>query len=71
MTVKMKIEITKMQLCDFEQIKGSLQEDFDDFWSEATLKQELENKARVGLLLHSSKTRTRNSGLCRCYQYNR
>lgn len=43
----MKLEITKMQLSDFEQIEKNLQKDFDDFWTPNTLKQELENK--VGL----------------------
>ncbi len=43
----MKIEITKMQLSDFEQIKNRLQEEFDDFWTPEMLKQELENKNRV------------------------
>ncbi len=52
----MKLEITKMQLSDFEQIKDNLVKDFDDFWSESTLKQELENKNRIGFILHSSKT---------------
>ncbi len=67
----MKLEITKMQLSDFEQIKDNLVKDFDDFWSESTLKQELENKNRIRLILHSSKTRARNSWICRDYKYNR
>ena len=51
----MELEITKMQLSDFEQIKDKLQKEFDDFWTPSTLKQELENKNRFELLLHSSK----------------
>ncbi len=62
----MKLEITKMQLSDFEQIKDNLIQDFDDFWSESTLKQELENKNRIRLILHISKRKSRNSGICRC-----
>lgn len=67
----MKLEITKMQLSDFEQIKDNLIQDFDDFWSESTLKQELENKNRIRLILHSSKTRAKNSRICGNYKYNR
>lgn len=48
----MNLEITKMQLHDFEQIEENLIKDFDDFWTPAILKQELENKNRI---LHSSK----------------
>ena len=51
----MELEITKMQLSDFEQIKDKLQEEYDDFWTPSTLKQELENKNRLRFLLHSSK----------------
>lgn len=40
----MKIEIAPMQLADLEQIKDSLLEEFDDFWTFTMLKQELENK---------------------------
>ena len=38
----MELEITKMQLSDFEQIENKLQEEFDVFWTPATLKHELE-----------------------------
>ena len=40
----MEIEIAPMQLADLEQIKDSLLEEFDDFWTFTMLKQELENK---------------------------
>lgn len=40
----MEINITPMQLADLEQIKDNLLEEFDDFWTFAMLKQELENK---------------------------
>ena len=40
----MEIEIAPMQLADLEQIKDSLLEEFDDFWTFTILKQELENK---------------------------
>lgn len=53
----MEVEITKMQLSDFEQIKDNLQNEFDDFWTPSILKQELENKNRIGFLLHSSKAK--------------
>ena len=53
----MELEITKMQLSDFEQIENKLQEEFDDFWTPSTLKQELENKNRFRFLLHSRKTK--------------
>ncbi|MCI9246839.1 MAG: hypothetical protein HFJ30_06965 [Clostridia bacterium] len=53
----MKLEITKMQLSDLEQIKDNLLRDFDDFWTVRTLQEELENKNRFRFLLHSSKTK--------------
>ena len=37
------MEILEMNLEDFENIKDSLQEEFDDFWTASMLKQELEN----------------------------
>lgn len=40
----MQLEITKMELYDLEQISDRLKEDFDDFWTVNTLKQEIENK---------------------------
>lgn len=61
----MKLEITKMQLSDLEQIQENLERDFDDFWTVRILKEELENKNRFRFLLHNSKTRTRNCGICR------
>ena len=61
----MEIEITKMQLSDLEQIKENLTQDFDDFWTVRTLQEELENKNRIRFLLHSSKTKTRDCGICR------
>ncbi len=61
----MDIEITKMQLSDLEQIKERLIEEFDDFWTVGTLREELENKNRLRFLLHSCKTEQRNCGLCR------
>jgi len=61
----MKLEITKMQLSDLELIKETLQKEFDDFWTVRTLQEELENKNRVGFLLHSSKTKSRNCRFCR------
>ncbi len=67
----MKLEITKMQLSDFEQIKENLTKDFDDFWSTNTLKEELENKNRTRFTLHSSKAKSRNFRLCRNNQYYR
>ncbi len=36
-----KIEISKMTMCDFDQIKDSLIYDFDDFWNISTFEQEL------------------------------
>lgn len=51
----MNAEITKMDLSDYEKIKDNLQKDFDDFWTKESLKQELENKNRTRLTLHSSK----------------
>lgn len=67
----MNLEIKKMQLSDFEQIENNLQEDFDDFWTPLTLKQELENKNRFEFLLHSSKTKSRSCGICRNYKHYR
>lgn len=61
----MELEITKMQLSDFEQIENKLQEEFDDFWTPATLKHELENKNRFKLLLYSSERKSGNCGICR------
>lgn len=40
----MQLEITKMELYDLEQISDRLKEEFDDFWTVNTLKQEIENK---------------------------
>lgn len=37
------IEITKMTLDDFEEIKDNLQTEFDEFWTPSVLKSELEN----------------------------
>lgn len=37
------IEISKMTLDDFEQIKDILQEEFDEFWKPSILKSELES----------------------------
>lgn len=37
------IEITKMTLDDFEEIKDILQTEFDEFWKPSILKSELEN----------------------------
>ena len=53
----MEIEIMQMQLSDLEQIQENLAEDFDDFWTARTLKEELENKNRIRFLLHSCKTK--------------
>lgn len=61
----MEIEMTKMQLSDLEKIKGSLAEDFDDFWTVRTLQEELENKNRFRFLLHSCKTKSRDCRVCR------
>lgn len=61
----MKLEMTKMQLSDLEQIKDNLLQDFDDFWTVRTLQEELENKNRFRFLLHSSKTKSRNCRICR------
>lgn len=61
----MELEISKMQLSDFEQITQNLQKDFDDFWTPNALKEELENKNRIRFLLHSSKTKSRDSRICR------
>ena len=63
----MELEINKMSLADFEQIQEKLQTDFDDFWTQFNLKEELENKNRLRLSLHSSKARKRNSRICRNY----
>lgn len=63
----MELEISKMQLSDFEQIAQNLQKDFDDFWTPNALKEELENKNRIRFLLHSSKTKSRDSRICRNY----
>ncbi len=67
----MDIEITNMKLSDFEQISENLIKDFDDFWTPNSLKEELENKNRVRFTLHSSKTKSRNSRICRNYKHNR
>ena len=45
-----KIEITKMTISDFIQIQDCLANDFDDFWSVSTLKEEL-NSVRYGYTL--------------------
>ncbi len=37
------MQILEMNLDDFEQIKGCLQEEFDEFWTPNILKSELEN----------------------------
>ncbi len=63
----MKLEITKMRVSDFEQIKENLTIDFDEFWSPVTLKEELENKNRIRLTLYSSKAKPRNFRICRNY----
>ena len=38
------MEILEMNLKDFEKIKDSLQEEFDDFWTPSILKSELESE---------------------------
>lgn len=38
------MEILEMNLKDFEKIKDSLQEEFDDFWTSSILKSELESE---------------------------
>ncbi len=43
----MNLQITKMQIKDFEIIKDCLQKDFDDFWSPSLLKKELENNQKL------------------------
>lgn len=67
----MELEITKMELSDFDKIKDNLQQEFDDFWSPQMLKEELENKNRVRFTLYSSKTKSRNSRICRNYKHYR
>lgn len=61
----MELQIAKMQLSDLEKIQENLEEDFDDFWSIRTLREELENKNRARILLHYSKTTRRNCWICR------
>ena len=51
----MNLEIVKMELSDFEKIKDDLQEEFDDFWTAEALRQELENKNRIGFTLYNGK----------------
>lgn len=41
------IKIEKMNLSDFDEIKDSLQIDFDEFWNASILKSELENENSV------------------------
>ena len=41
----MEIKIEKMNINHLEQIKDSLEEQFDNFWTESVLKKELENPA--------------------------
>ena len=43
--------IDKMGISDFELIKNSLKSDFDDFWNENILKQELLNTASIFLVV--------------------
>lgn len=40
----MELQISKMELADFEQIADKLEQDFDEFWTPNILRQELENK---------------------------
>lgn len=47
----MKQYIEKMQISDLESIKQTLLQDFDDFWTVETLKQELENPSSTYLVL--------------------
>lgn len=43
--------IDKMEISDFELIKNSLKSDFDDFWNENILKQELLNENHIFLVV--------------------
>ena len=43
--------IDKMKISDFELIKNNLKSDFDDFWNENILKQELLNTDRIFLVV--------------------
>lgn len=43
--------IDKMEISDFELIKNSLKSDFDDFWNENILKQELLNTDSIFLVV--------------------
>lgn len=45
--------IEKMTVSDFELIKDNLKSDFDDFWSENTLKQELLNNEHIYIVAKS------------------
>lgn len=44
------MNIEEMKISDFELIKNNLESDFDDFWNENSLKQELLNKERIYII---------------------
>ena len=48
--------IEKMDMSDFELIKNNLKSDFDDFWNENILEQELLNNERIYLVAKSKET---------------
>lgn len=43
----MEIEILNMTLQDFEEIKDVLTKEFDEFWTETILKEELESENKI------------------------
>lgn len=48
--------IEKMDMSDFELIKNNLKSDFDDFWNENILEQELLNNEHIYLVAKSKET---------------
>ena len=61
------IIITNMTITDFELIKDHLIEDFDDFWTPQTLKNELENESSKYIVAKASEQIVGFAGIWKAY----
>ena len=64
------IEITKMLIEDYNQIKDNLQNDFDDFWTPTSLLKELENDNNYFVVAKQNDLVVGFAGLLKNIDYN-
>lgn len=64
------IEITKMLIEDYNQIKDNLQNDFDDFWTPTSLLKELENDNNYFVVAKQNDLIVGFAGLLKNIDYN-